>query len=161
MGALTLQPDGLLPSGIHPLTPEELRELFVENTGDRATRDRIYRRWHRHRASLASMVTVTHQWIDGSYVTDKAKPGDIDVVNFVTAESYDGLAPSLRDIVDSLTAGPDTRNQWGVDSYVVFTYPDGHPLETANGTQIDYWHTFWSSVRGRDDIDKGFVEVTL
>jgi hypothetical protein len=159
MGALSLNADGLLPAGIHVLTVEEVEELFVHGCGDEVARSKIFRRWVLHTNVLRSVVPISHQWIDGSFVTDKQVPGDIDVVSFVSGSDYDALTSGPRDFMKELVSGGETRKTWGVDSYMVATYAPGSPLSGASGRLTSYWQGMWESVRDDSSKRKGFVEV--
>jgi hypothetical protein len=67
-------------------------------------------------------------WLDGSFVTRKVNPLDIDFVLFANADQYDG-SPSLQSVIDALVEpaggwpppscdtnvwyfGEDTRRYW-------------------------------------------------
>jgi len=158
MGVLTLNSAGLLDPGIHGMTVDEVAELFVDGTGDHDARRRIFRRWVRHSESLRSLLPVERQWVDGSFVTDKAVPGDIDVVSFVNGPALDALLPATRALVEALVSGPLTKATWGVDSYLVPVYPPGHPAAVVTRRGLAAWEKQWSGVRG-STTKKGFVEV--
>jgi hypothetical protein len=116
-------------------------------------------RWQRHRAALASVIPFVCQWVDGSYVTNKLDPADIDVVTIMDGLVFEALAPALQDMVGALVAGKGTKALWGVDSYAIFTFPDDHASKVAEKAATDQWDAFWSRVREDDDGVKGYLEV--
>lgn len=154
-----LNSNGLLPVGRHTVTVDQFREHFVDAFPESKSRGRLFRRWQQHRESLTSMIAVRSQWIDGSFVTSKADPGDIDLVSFMDGATYDGLAPGLREMVLALVAGDSTRGFWSMDSYPVFEFDAGHRAAVASASQTDYWHQWWQRSRTEDGIVKGYLEV--
>lgn len=74
--------DGLLPSGRHQCTLAEAQDRFAHNDA----RNII---WTNLQVALTDMVAFGlsgHLYLDGSYVTDKPIPGDIEVTLDVSAE---------------------------------------------------------------------------
>ena len=61
------------------------------------------------------------QWVDGSFVSKKTEPGDIDVVSFV---SYKELAYDVHKL-DNFKY-PFSINNFGVGAYIVLVYPEDH-----------------------------------
>lgn len=156
-----LGPNGYLPQGRHSVTVDEFYEQFVTAFPSSKTRERLYRRWARHREALSSVLPVQAQWIDGSYVTSKVDPSDIDMVSVMDGEAYDRLAPTVRSLVEPLIAGKATKAVWGMDSYPVFRWPEGHPLEAASQLAELEWDTFWQRQRNMTGLVKGYLEVRL
>jgi hypothetical protein len=75
--------DGLLPSGRHQCTLDEAKDMFAHNDA----RSII---WDNFCAVLLEMAAAGLEgtlFLDGSYVTDKAIPGDIEVAFDVRNES--------------------------------------------------------------------------
>lgn len=155
-----LNADGLLPPGRIRVTVDQVKVMFVDAFPDSATRPALYQAWVRHRQAVEAVVPIVAQWVNGSYVTSKVDPADVDVVTLINPDLADALDPGSIAILGSLTDGPNTRNTWGVDSYVIPVVGDGHPMATACRRQQGYWIHQWSRVRGNDAASKGFLEVT-
>ena len=79
-----LTPAGLLPTGIHPATLQDVEIAFGYGTD---TRTRLYERLHAFLELARSFRMFTSVVIDGSFVTDKPDPSDIDVVLILPAAS--------------------------------------------------------------------------
>lgn len=154
-----LEASGWLPTGRHVVTAQEFRTHFVDAFPGSATRERLFRRWEKHLEALTSVITVEAQWIDGSFVTDKLDPGDIDLASIVDGPTYDALAPGLRHMAEGLLSGKATKAVWGMDSYLVLNYPDGHPAKPQADAMAEEVHLFWQSHREHDGIVKGYLEV--
>ena len=152
--------DGLLAPGRHTVTAAEFKATFVEGFPDSSTRAELYTRWLRHRAAILGHVPILSQWIDGSFVTNKDDPGDIDVVTIMHESNFIALAPVAQSMLASLLAGKKTKAVWGMDSYPVYVVPSGHPAEAAVQKAADGWHSEWSRVKRRPGVIKGYLEVT-
>jgi hypothetical protein len=156
-----LGPDGFLRPGRHLVTIEEFKQHFVESFDGSTARGRLFTRWVRHREALISVIPIMSQWVNGSYVTSKIDPGDIDVVSLIDGPTYDGLAPGLQSMAGALLAGRGTQAHWGIDSYAVPVYPEGHSLHKATLKAYAYWDNQWQRVKGDIQGTKGYLEVTV
>lgn len=152
--------NGLLVPGRHQVTLEQMRTHFVDAFPTSKTRAPLFLRWLQHRQALGAVLPILSQWVDGSYVTDKPDPADVDVVTLLDGPTLDGLDSGQRALLLPLTDGAVTRTIWGVDSYILPVYPDGHPLKSPAKRQEGYWVNLWSQVRGQPTASKGFLEVT-
>ena len=72
-----LREDGMLPVGIHQAT---LNELFIAFPGRNQQRQLLNDSLRRVIAALRTLDTTIMIFIDGSYVTSKAEPNDIDLL---------------------------------------------------------------------------------
>lgn len=68
---------GLLPPGVHHATIDEVEERFGRGS---SRRTKLYAKLARFLAEVRSFQIFDSIFIDGSFVTDKPNPGDIDVV---------------------------------------------------------------------------------
>ena len=73
---------GLLPAGIHPATLQEVEVTFGSKT---ETRGHLYANLCELLQLARSFQMFTSVIIDGSFVTDKTNPSDIDVVLILPA----------------------------------------------------------------------------
>jgi hypothetical protein len=85
-------PKGVLPPGIHLATEAEVQATFVDAFAASKTRLDIFNGLTRWRRELSGLGIEGLQWIDGSFVTDKVDPDDVDVITFC---DYDTFAASL------------------------------------------------------------------
>ncbi len=115
---------------------------------------------HQHAAFLTYLRSLglsgAEQWINGSFVTQKPRPNDLDLVTFVPYRQHQQLEGDLRVLI---MAYP------GLDAYAVRTYPVGHSKHFL--TNLD--QTEWLSLFSRSRTDrrtnhrhpKGFVLLTI
>lgn len=76
MPILSLSQSGLLPPGDHECSLAEAEAAFVYNE----RRQDLWRQLLSYLDELRSFDRITAIYLDGSFVTDKADPGDIDIV---------------------------------------------------------------------------------
>nr|VFK13795.1 MAG: hypothetical protein BECKLPF1236A_GA0070988_100949 [Candidatus Kentron sp. LPFa]VFK29578.1 MAG: hypothetical protein BECKLPF1236C_GA0070990_100909 [Candidatus Kentron sp. LPFa] len=76
IGIPDFRPDGYLPEGMHPASEAEVTFRF--GTANRQRRRLVFRvrRW----IELARRIDAPRLFIDGSFVTAKAEPNDVDAV---------------------------------------------------------------------------------
>ncbi len=72
---------GLLPAGFHNKTLEEVKTLCVENFPNSATRSTIFDSFvENFIIPLTNTGLMCDVWVDGSFITEKENPEDIDVL---------------------------------------------------------------------------------
>lgn len=128
---------GLLAAGFHVLTIDQIRQTCVVPFTLSTTRPLLY-------ANLESLVGRFQKcgiccdlWVDGSFVTKKINPQDIDLVARVPAHSYN--EPSDSPIATTLewfeTSAELALN---IDAYLFPEYPPGDPLYAVTMERLAY-----------------------
>jgi hypothetical protein len=143
-----LNEHGLLPEGIHDCAFEELESRF----GGFQTSDRRPQLWAKFtdffRQAKASRI-VEALVLDGSFVTARIDPNDIDliVIVFATHDFGADLPPDQY----NLLAGQRVRRRFGIDSVVVKNGSDNlaHSVE------------FFAQVRQQPALKKGLLRLNL
>jgi Family of unknown function (DUF6932) len=145
-GAQTIpsfRPDGYLPEGLYRATEAEITFRFGSASQRRRRLILRLRRW----VELARYVGATRLLIDGSFVTGKSDPGDIDAVVLLPADFEHqierGIAPAIELEEMLLTRRPEE----------IFAAEDD--------MDWNYWIAFFSRTREADGRRKGLVEVEL
>lgn len=152
--------NGCLPPGRYRASVEEVHAVFVEGMPDTQHRQGVFDRWLLHREALRLVLKVERQWIDGSFVTDKPQPGDIDVVTFFDGEAFDALPLPQQMLAKSIMQGHHTEQLWNVDSFDLPVYGEHHELvEPVTNRGRGYWDWMWSRRKGTDGEEKGYLEV--
>ena len=72
---------GLLPEGIYTATIDEIEEKFC-NIGDTKKRKNLFHTFKHYLEGLKAHNVKYDLYIDGSFVTKKCSPGDIDILLF-------------------------------------------------------------------------------
>lgn len=151
--------EGYLPAGSHQATIDELKAAFVDGVGDSMHRAAVFDRYLQHRAMVRDACEFRLQRIDGSFVTSKGQPADVDVITVVEGLAFDALPQHKQDLVRYLHRGHETRDSLGVDAFLLVRYTEGHPEHAVFAALEGHWTWQWSRIRGRGDRWKGFVEV--
>lgn len=97
------------------------------------------------------------QWINGSFVTKKINPEDIDIVTFIDAadvqklgKKLDGFRPNMSEI------------KFGIDAYLIEVHPvDSVDYQRFTKSDIAYWLDAFSTIKNQrgHKHPKGFLEI--
>lgn len=147
----------LLEVGRHPFTIEALRVACVDAFPKSKTRAEIMDRLCEVISVLEAAGVVGELWINGSFLTTKIDPADVDVVLRMEASAYDSASPETQAAVDWLNGNLIASHK--VDSYVFFAWPKDHPLYWHGEYSYAYWMKQWGW--SRRDVRKGFAELEL
>ena len=137
------RPDGYLPVGLHPATEPELIFRFGSATPRRRRLALHVRRW----IELARTARATRLLIDGSFVTSKDHPNDVDAVV---------LLPT--DFEQQIRAGVDAALQL---EQMLLTRSPEELFGAEDQADFEEWREFFSRTREFDGRRKGLVEVAL
>jgi hypothetical protein len=159
MTGLDFDKNGYLAAGIHEMAQPDLEANFVTAFPYSSTRSEIIAGYNRHAAEIVALVGRCEQFLDGSFVTNKNDPGDVDLVIFVDASVLDALDAAKRDAFRALVNGKETRKTRMCDAYICPVYPDGHANADASRQSRKYWMGEFGF--DRSDVPKGIVRVTL
>lgn len=99
------------------------------------------------------------QWIDGSFVTKKLNPRDIDFVTLIDYQTYE----RFQTIIENKYRREPAKNIFGlVDAYAVKMYPVGHSQRWVSEYDLIYWRRWFSETRmnrAKKKFAKGFIEI--
>nr|VFJ43858.1 MAG: hypothetical protein BECKFW1821A_GA0114235_100550 [Candidatus Kentron sp. FW] len=126
-------------------TASEAEVTFRFGTANRQRRRLVLRvrRW----IELARHIDAPRLFIDGSFVTAKAEPNDVDAVI---------LLPS--NFGDRIAAGSDAAIE--LEEMLLTKRPE-ELFAAEDETDWDEWAKFFSRTREPDSRRKGLVEITL
>ena len=135
--------DGYLPQGVHIATEAEVTFRFGTSSPRRRRLVLRLRRW----VELSRLTGASRFLVDGSFVTSKKEPNDIDAV-VLLADDFEqqisrGLEPALELEQMLLSRRPEE----------IFAAEDSRDW--------DDWVEFFSRTREVDGRRKGLVEVQL
>lgn len=148
----------LIPNTNIRSTLNEFRAHFVDKIASRR-RNELYNNYLNYSDQLKTALGGNDllQWIDGSYVTKKEEPGDIDLITFIDGT----VIEQLNHIFDPFKY-PRSLQDYGVDAYLVAVYDHKdrkHPLFI--GDQMYWMDLFDKTQRSRNGQKhpKGFLEI--
>ncbi|MDB5090215.1 MAG: hypothetical protein JWR09_4209 [Mucilaginibacter sp.] len=158
---LKFNPNGLLiPDTNIKSDVNELEDVFVKdiNTSKRIELFNNYAIYSRSLKELCNNSNLI-QWIDGSFVTQKSEPNDIDIVTFIDFEIVDELNDKLINY-----KCPASKNLFGVDAYLVKLYPKDHKYYPICQADWAYWMDHFNKTRRNrigNKLQKGFLEINM
>lgn len=136
----------LLPPGIHTMTINAVKELCVINRPNNTRRIILWEKFERFISKISEFRITFTLWIDGSFITEKETPGDIDLVCLCHANDFDKLtADKQKEMAELLNTA---KHNFSCDAY--FT-PHEDPVFPH------YWLGFFTFDRNRNP--KGLIEI--
>ncbi len=111
---------GILPTGIHDCNLSEIEAIFVYND----KRGAIWKNLLSYIAQVVTILEVNVMYVDGSFVTDKKLPGDVDVVLEFTNVA---TLMSARDHAPHLFSHKNVKTTFNIDLFTFELMPPGRP----------------------------------
>ena len=148
MPLAALNPDGLLPGGIHDCTVDELKAGFGSFQGN-DQRPRLFARLEIFLAEVRAAGLVRSILVDGSFVTSKPDPDDIDLI--LTVASDHDFSDDLSAAAYNVLSKQRVHRRYGFD------------LLVAREASIEYqrWTEFFQQVRLEPARRKGILRLTI
>lgn len=137
------RPDGYLPEGLHPASEAEITFRFGSTTPRRRRLVLRLRRW----LLLAREIRARRFLLDGSFVTAKHEPDDIDAVMLLPADFAAQVERALDPAIE-------------VEQMLLTRRPE-ELFAAEDQSDWDDWFAFFARTRETDGRLKGLVEVQL
>ena len=143
-----LNEQGLLPPGIYDCSLEEIGERFgTFQSTDR--RSRLYERLQEYLTQVRSSNLALAVIVNGSFVTSKADPNDIDLI-LVLPSSHD-LRAELAPMAYNVLSRQRVSRRYGFDVLVA----------RDNTREYTEYTTDFQRVRGQPHLQKGMLRIRL
>ncbi len=145
----------LLSAGFHTKTLEETRYICVDNFQQSTKRVEIWDKFNAFINILSGFGLTFDAWLDGSFLTDKPEPGDIDLVLIINPTQINTLTIEQQNFIDHMF-GKQSRmckHHYLCDAYLVYIH--------ANG-EIDFnENAYWRGLFGfdRQNKPKGIIKI--
>ena len=148
----------LIPDNSIRTSLDDFEQIFVKNipTQERKTHYQSYLNYSKKLKALCGNVELL-QWIDGSFVTKKEKPNDIDLVTFLDFENTKDIHSELESFKEPLS-----KTVYQVDAYIVYTYSQNHKKYFFQQSDTAYWMDRFTKTkvnRKGQRFKKGFIEI--
>jgi hypothetical protein len=146
----------LLQPGLHNITIQELYALAVAPFNHDQRRHDLYQKLSAWVGALQALGVGGTLWLDGSFLTEKPEPGDIDCVLWDPHWVIGGvnITAAMQQRVSHLLDHAAADNLFNLDLYVEVPAPD----------EVFHRKAYWRGVLGfsHDRITaKGFAEVNI
>lgn len=135
--------DGYLPTGLHLATHAEIASRFGVATNQRRRLTLLLRRW----IELSRLIQANRFFVDGSFVTDKTEPNDVDAVVWLPEDFAKRVS---RGDVEALE----------LETMLLTRRPE-ELFAAEDRRDWEDWLEFFSRTREPDGRRKGLVEVVL
>ena len=147
----------LLERGFQHWTMPQVRAGLVTAFATSLTRRGIMAGLERFVGRLDEAGITGELWLDGSFLTEKIDPEDVDCLVRVPSDLYDGDA-AKRTVVD-WASEVDRRDTRSCDADKWVEYTQGHPLFRQSDADREFWTGWFGKSRG--GVPKGIVVVVL
>jgi hypothetical protein len=135
------RPDGYLPEGVHLASEGEVTFHFGSTSPRRRRLALRIRRW----IELARAIGASRLLIDGSFVTEKLDPNDVDAVILLPADFHEQIRSGLEAALE-------------LEEMLLTRRPE-ELFGAEDQTDWDEWVHFFSRTREFDGRLKGLVEI--
>jgi hypothetical protein len=151
--------DGYLEAGLHPTNLANVKTHFVDAFPPPSTRSKVYAGYKRHMAELQKSSVTFEQFLDGSFVSSKHDPGDIDLLAMADLHVIDALSVAEKQRLIDLFLGQRSKVTYECDAYFLPSVPDTDPAYPQFRAQRKYWMGEF----GFDRVDrpKGILTITV
>jgi hypothetical protein len=140
------------------ITTDELFRICVDAFPLSASRKPIFENLEEVMRKLAAKAIVGDLWIDGSFVTTKFNPRDVDLVLCISSNLYDNCSAEQRALLDWFESDV-LHTDYRCDGYISIEWPSGHRLHADGIASRDYWSNLFGHTR--DGFEKGIPVVQL
>lgn len=144
----------LLDAGFYPMDWTQLYQLTVQQFDASSNRETLL-------ASLAICLETLHEqgipgtlWIDGSFLTQKLNPNDIDAILVMHEEQFHALDHSQREVLEAWVS-TNHKEALQCDTYFMIVEPDV--------PESDWGYAYWVRQFGfsRSNQMKGIAVLQL
>jgi len=147
----------LTPYSVVEMSLAEFEYYFVRNMPSQEHRSQMFENYLRYVNDLRSAFQSSfHQWVDGSFVTQKEYPRDIDLVTFLKFEVLNRKNHHARFFLQN------SKSLYGVDGYFAATCRNNHYYYENSQEDERYWLSLFGFSR-EDEMSrrqpKGFIKI--
>ncbi|MDZ4681440.1 MAG: hypothetical protein SH848_20655 [Saprospiraceae bacterium] len=139
----------------------EFAEYFVTSFNPDTTRKDLFDNYQNYLADLNEILSYRFfQWIDGSFITTKRNPKDIDLVSFVDHQDYE----KSKKILENRFSPQNVRETYKVDAYIAPRYPEDHRKYAIYHSDSLYWRNLFGKTRvnrAKRQFEKGIVQLNF
>jgi hypothetical protein len=157
---LIFSPEGyLVPVGKITTDLPTLEQVFVKDFPASLTRPRLWANYLQYLERFRNIVTSNFtQWLNGSFVTLKEDPNDIDILTFIDYSIFEPMEAQQR-LEEFWSYNLEKE---GLDSYLLGVYPQNHADYQKYQKYCNDWHTRYCNSKQNEAVlknVKGYVEL--
>jgi predicted nucleotidyltransferase len=133
-------------------------ETFVNSFVENSTRHRIFEKFERFIEEVKILLNDSFEiWINGSFVTKKENPKDIDVVILVPNSL---ISSKLENLFLNVKRSKGKE----IHPFLLELFPSEHPKYILYFSDCKYWFSQFSSTkpnRRNEHFSKGFIKINI
>lgn len=143
MGAPKPEFPPLLPFGMHQRTVDELKAMLVDEFSTHTRRAWLWDNFLNLVDQLKAAKIKCKIWLDGSYLTEKVEPDDIDLIVEVDISILQQLTQGQRALLDDLSNLKFNTDLLKLHTFVIFSAPVVHVLGVQSAALRAQWINDW------------------
>lgn len=151
----------IYPYEVKSIDFEPFKHYFVHNFPLNSTRYSIIDQFQNYIIEYQKQVQKNlWLWIDGSFVTQKENPNDIDFVNLIGDDIY----TEKLEVITEKFSSKNAEKYFGVDAYTLRVFPENHPKSLLTQQDMLYWYHWFTKTRmnrAKKRFSKGFIEFKI
>jgi hypothetical protein len=126
----------LSPAKKNELNLHLLKQIFVDEFQESQTRHSIFAGFLTFLTNFSNFTNISFDiWIDGSFVTKKLNPNDIDIVLIIDANTLEYKGKEI----EALFKSREARQRYNVDAYTIAKYDESNPKYSLFQIEKAYW----------------------
>ncbi len=130
----------LLAQGFHALSIDELRQLCVTSFVESRLRPQIMAGFEIVYERALAVGLAGEIWIDGSFLTKKREPEDIDFIFLLDAGLYEAGSAEQNEFIEWLIDNEDDpKRSFLCHTDVILEYPQDSPLRSLTVESKRHW----------------------
>ena len=148
--------EGCLPQGIYELTLNQVEREFSQNKSMK--RQEMFEHYKIHLDEIKKTGCCLNHWIDGSFVTLKENPADIDTLTEFDGIKIDELG--MTDEIEDIIYNAPLRTNGACHSFSIFKVPEsfGDDYDDYAFSKFKYLYVLFPKIRNSNKL-KGFVRL--
>jgi hypothetical protein len=151
----------LTPNEIIPMEWDNFVQHFVVEKPNSATRQQLLSNFVAFIEQLQGTISPNFKiWIDGSFISTKINPRDIDAVFLLP---YD-IVERKKSVLEHQVFIKEFKFSKGLDLYYFADYPENHKRNFLSHHFKIYWKDVYGHTRpdiNKQQFGKGFIELTI
>jgi hypothetical protein len=147
----------LYPGGLHTVSLKEIKRRCVTDFPLSKTRGRLFEGMKVLFGRVGAQDEEIEAWLDGSFLTNKIDPNDIDIVLVFNADRYDDSI-EYRETLDWAITQEATQEHF-CHCFAMPRYPEGHKHWVLHQAEMASWRKLFG--HSRDGGEKGIAVVRV
>lgn len=152
----------LKPYNLIEMEWQDFETIFVHSFEENSLRNQLFQIFQKYVNDLIQVIGKSfHVWVDGSFISTKELPKDIDIVTFIPSELFYQFE---NELIPFSKYGIERIYGKGLDGYLVVVYPKDHPKYFVTECDEKEWFYLFSQSRTNrkgKKLPKGFIKLSL